>query len=96
MIPTIVGFVTNRSLLRRATLPLAAFGGVVVAGIVGFRVLAGVGTIEAAFGGHIHEQCRQMQTDRTIDGLEDHVVICGHGTFGRTIAARLRERRASS
>lgn len=122
-------------------LPLAVFGSVVVAGIVGFRVLAGIGTIEAAFwlidptsldlhfdreggpetlakayaivvtvglvvsslwigetvlsaafGGHIQEQFRHMQTDRTIDGLEDHVIICGHGMFGQTIVARLHER----
>lgn len=141
MTPRITGIATDHPLLQRATLPLAAFGGVVVAGVVGFRVLAGVGTIEAAFwlldptsldlhfeaesgpetlakayaivvtvglvvsslwigetvlsaafGGHIHEQFIHMQTDRTIGGLEDHVVICGHGMFGRTIAARLRER----
>jgi voltage-gated potassium channel len=122
-------------------LPLAAFGSVVVAGVVGFSVLAGVGTIEAAFwlidptsldlhfereggpetltkayaiavtvglvvtglwigetvlstafGGHVQDQLRHMQTDRTIDGLEDHVIICGHGMFGQTIAARLPER----
>jgi voltage-gated potassium channel len=122
-------------------LPLAAFGSVVVAGVVGFSVLAGVGTIEAAFwlidptsldlhfereggpetltkayaiavtaglvvtglwigetvlstafGGHVQDQLRHMQTDRTIDGLEDHVIICGHGMFGQTIAARLTER----
>lgn len=121
-------------------LPLAAFGVVVVAGVVGFSLLAGVGPIEAAFwlidptsldlhfdreggpetltkayaivvtaglvvsglwigetvlsaafGGHVHEQFRLMQTDRTIDGLEDHVIICGHGMFGQTIATRLTE-----
>lgn len=141
MTPRIVGIVAGRPLLRRATLPLAAFGCVVIAGVIGFRLLADIGTIEAAFwlmdptsldlyfegeggpetlakayaivvtvglvvsslwigetvlsaafGGHIQERFIHMHTDRTIDGLEDHVVICGHGMFGRTIAARLRER----
>lgn len=49
MTPSITGIVTDRPLLRRAMLPLATFGGVVVAGIVGFRTLAGIGMIEAAF-----------------------------------------------
>ncbi|ADJ14356.1 potassium channel family protein [Halalkalicoccus jeotgali] len=130
---------TNRPLLRRAVVPLAAFGGVVVAGVVGFVVLGGVGAVEAtfwladptsielhfageeggsetatkayalgvtvglvvtglwvgetvlsaAFGGQVQEELRRMQTDRAIDDARDHVIICGYGTFGRTIADRL-------
>jgi voltage-gated potassium channel len=33
-----------------------------------------------------------MQTKRAIDDCAGHVVICGHGMFGRTVAQRLRER----
>jgi voltage-gated potassium channel len=43
----------------------------------------------AAFGGQMQEELRYMQTDRAIDDLEDHVIICGYGMFGRTIADRL-------
>lgn len=141
MAPRTVEIVTDRPLLRRAAVPIAAFGSVVVAGVLGFSVLGGVSLIEAAFwlidptslelhfegengaetvtkayaivvtvgmvvtglwigetvlstafGGQIQEEFKRMQTDRAIDDLEDHVVICGHGMFGRTIAARLRER----
>jgi len=120
--------------------PLLSFGGVVVAGIVGFVLLTDVGVVEAtfwildltsiefhfqdhggperavkayailvrlgivltgvwigetvlsaAFGGQIQEELRTVRTKRNIDDLNDHVIICGYGIFGRTIAARLRE-----
>jgi voltage-gated potassium channel len=34
-----------------------------------------------------------MQNDRTIDQLDDHVVICGYGMFGRTVADSLADGR---
>ncbi|KYH26228.1 hypothetical protein HAPAU_13230 [Halalkalicoccus paucihalophilus] len=37
----------------------------------------------------MQEELRYMQTDRATDDLEDHVIICGYGMFGRTIADRL-------
>lgn len=128
----------RRSLLRRLLRPVLAFATVVVAGVVGFRLIGGVGTIEAlfwlldptsielhfqhhdgpdtlvkayaivvlsglvvaglwtgetvfsaAFGGRITEEVNQMQMQGTIDELENHVVVCGYGTFGKTIANRL-------
>lgn len=45
----------------------------------------------AAFGGQIREELEHMQVKRNIEELDDHVIICGYGTFGKTIAARLRE-----
>jgi voltage-gated potassium channel len=58
-----------------------------------FAVAVWIGetVLSAAFGGQITEELRQMQTERTIEDLSDHVVICGYGIFGRTLAARLRE-----
>lgn len=131
---------TRRTLMRRLLRPLLAFGLVVVAGVVGFRLLAGVGIVEsvfwlidptsielhfrshegpatmvkayaiviltglvvaglwtgetvfsAAFGGQISEEFNRMQMEHSIDELENHVVVCGYGTFGKTIANRLRE-----
>ena len=46
--------------------------------------------LSATFGGTISRELREMQAKRTIEDLEDHVVICGYGTFGRTVADRLR------
>jgi hypothetical protein len=131
-----------RPLVRRAVRPIGAFAGVVVAGVVGFTLLADVGVVEAlfwlvdptsielhfgehsgperlvkayavvvlsglvlaglwtgetvlaaTFGGQISEELERMQNDRAIADLDDHVVICGYGMFGRTIADSLgRER----
>jgi hypothetical protein len=133
------GPIVPRPLLRRAVRPVGAFAGVVVAGVVGFTALAGVGVVDAlfwlvdptsielhfrehegperlvkayavvvvaglvlaglwtgetvlsaTFGGQISEELRRMQNDRTIDQLDGHVIICGYGMFGRTIADSLR------
>ncbi|WP_211330649.1 potassium channel family protein [Halalkalicoccus subterraneus] len=135
---SIIAVVASRPLLRRAVVPLAAFAGVVVAGVAGFVLLGGVGVVEAAFwlvdltsvelhfegadgpetatkayavlvtvglvvtglwvgetalsaafGGRMQEELRYMQTNRSIDELEDHVIICGYGMFGQTIAERV-------
>lgn len=131
---------TDRPLLRRALVPTATFGGVVVAGVAGFTLLADVGPIEAAFwlldptslelhfeshagperltkayallvftglvlasiwtgetvldaafGGQISDEVRRVQTERKISELEGHVIVCGYGMFGRTVAARMLE-----
>jgi voltage-gated potassium channel len=131
----------SRPLARRVGRPVAAFAALVVAGVVGFGALAGVGAIEAlfwlldptsieifvashdaparslrafalvvesglilsglwigetvvsaTFGGRIGTELRQMQVERTIDETEQHVVVCGYGTFGKTIARQLRDR----
>lgn len=47
--------------------------------------------LSAAFGGQIQDELQHMKLEQTIDGFDRHVVICGYGTFGRTIAARLQE-----
>jgi voltage-gated potassium channel len=129
----------RRSLLRRLLRPLLAFLSVVGAGVVGFRALAGVGTVDALFwlldptsielhfqrhggpatlvkayavvilgglvvvglwtgetalsalfGGTIRDEITRMQTKQQVDEQSNHVIICGYGTFGKTIAERLR------
>ncbi|QLH80066.1 NAD-binding protein [Halosimplex rubrum] len=131
----------SRPLARRVGRPVAAFAALVVAGVVGFAALAGVGAVEAlfwlldptsieifieshdaparslrafaivvesglilsglwigetvvsaTFGGQIGTELRQMQVERTIENTERHVVVCGYGTFGKTIARQLRDR----
>ncbi|ELZ04271.1 potassium channel family protein [Natrialba aegyptia] len=130
----------RRPVLRQLLRPVVAFIAVIVAGIVGFRTVDGIGIIDslfwlidptsielhfqthegpatlvkayaivvlsglvvaslwigetlfsAAFGGQIQEEFKHMKIEQDISALSDHVVICGYGTFGKTIAARLRE-----
>ncbi len=135
-----LGAFVRRTLVRRLLRPVGAFVFLVVAGVVGFSTVHGVGVVDAlfwlvdptsielhfqahdgparlvkayavviltglvvvglwigetfvaaAFGGRIHEELRYMQIQHEIDTLENHVVICGYGTFGKTIAAQLGE-----
>ncbi|MFB9807472.1 potassium channel family protein [Haladaptatus pallidirubidus] len=137
---TLVGAVAHRPLLRRMLRPVVVFALIVVAGMVGFSTLDGVGIVDAlfwlldptsielhfqnhdgpatfikayaivilsglivaslwigetlfsaAFGGQIQTELKQMQLERNIKELDDHIIICGYGTFGKTIAARLRD-----
>ncbi|MFD1565686.1 potassium channel family protein [Haloarchaeobius amylolyticus] len=137
------GFVfhlAGRPLLRRALVPIGCFATVVVAGIVGFSVLGGVGPLEATFwlvdltsidlhfqehagperatkayaivvtaglvlsglwigetvvtetfGGRIPTEVSRATMQRRIDDSDEHVIVCGYGMFGRTIADRLAE-----
>jgi len=63
------------------------FGTLVVAGVwIGETVLT------TAFGGQMREGIEHMQTKRAIDELDDHVIICGYGLFGRTVAKQIGER----
>jgi Trk K+ transport system NAD-binding subunit len=36
------------------------------------------------------EELKRMQNDRAIADLDDHVIICGYGMFGRTVVDSLR------
>jgi len=74
---------------ERATKTFAV--GVFVA-LVLVGVWVGESALDAAFDGRLGRELIRMQTQRAIDGLADHVVICGHGMFGRTVAEQLRER----
>jgi len=48
--------------------------------------------LSAAFGGLIGRELKTVQIKKEIENLDDHVVVCGYGMFGRTVANRLRER----
>ncbi|MFB6081613.1 MAG: TrkA family potassium uptake protein [Halanaeroarchaeum sp.] len=137
-LPTPVLALANRPLLRHMLRPLAAFGAIVLVGVVGFWYWAHVGLVDAlfwiidptsielhfqahdgdgrvvkafavlvragmvvtvfwigetalasAFGGQIHEELQHMRMERQIADRSDHVVVCGYGTFGKTIANAL-------
>jgi voltage-gated potassium channel len=68
-----------------------AFTIVVRFGLILSGLWIGETALTAAFGGQITEELKRMQRERTISELSDHVVICGYGIFGRTLADRLRE-----
>jgi voltage-gated potassium channel len=45
--------------------------------------------LTAAFDGQLQGEFRRMQQERKLADLADHVVVCGYGMFGRTVAGRL-------
>jgi voltage-gated potassium channel len=61
-----------------------ARGGLVVVGL-----WLGQTVVSALFGGQITEELKRVQQERTIAELSDHVVICGYGMFGETLAQQL-------
>ncbi|WP_435358321.1 potassium channel family protein [Haloarchaeobius sp. DFWS5] len=65
---------------------------VVVSGLVVAGLWMGETFLSATFGGQMRTELRQVQMTRTISTLDDHVVVCGYGMFGKTVAASLRER----
>lgn len=68
-----------------------AFSVLVSAGLVLTGLWIGETAVTAAFGGQIQEELRRVQDERALETVSDHVVICGYGMFGRTVAQRLRD-----
>jgi hypothetical protein len=66
-----------------------AYAVVVLSGLVLAGLWTGETVLAAAFGGQITGELKRMQNDRAIADLDDHVVICGYGMFGRTVADSL-------
>lgn len=66
-----------------------AFALIVFVALILSALWIGETVVGAAFGGQIQEEVKRMQTKRHIDELSDHVVVCGYGIFGRTIANTL-------
>ena len=64
---------------------------VVFSGLVLSSIWAGETVVSAAFGGQIGTELRRIRMERQIETLENHVVVCGFGMFGRTITERLAE-----
>lgn len=62
-----------------------------------FLIMFGTGTalytlgvlLETLFEGHLNDQFGRRQMQREIDGLRDHIVVCGYGQVGQAIAAEL-------
>ena len=63
---------------------LLVFGGLILTGL-----WLGETVVGAAFGGQIQEELKRVTTERRIDELDDHVVVCGYGMFGRTVSNTL-------
>ena len=66
-----------------------AFAVVVFLGLILSALWIGETVIGTAFGGQIQEEIKRVYTERHIEDLTDHVIICGYGIFGRTIASTL-------
>ncbi|MFB6118316.1 potassium channel family protein [Halosegnis sp.] len=64
---------------------------IVFSGLIVASLWAGETVVTAAFGGVIGEELRDIRMTREIQQLDDHVVVCGFGMFGRTITQRLSE-----
>jgi hypothetical protein len=45
--------------------------------------------LTASFGDRIQEEYNRMQNEREIAELDRHVLVCGYGVFGQTVADRL-------
>jgi voltage-gated potassium channel len=68
-----------------------AFAVLARAGLVVVGLWLGQTVVSALFGGQITEELKRVQQERTIAELSDHVVVCGYGMFGETLAQRLDE-----
>jgi voltage-gated potassium channel len=66
-----------------------AFALLVSLGLILSTLWIGETVLGAVFGGRIQEELERMQTKRRIDELTGHTVICGYGSFGRTVANTL-------
>jgi hypothetical protein len=73
--------------------PVKAFAVVVFSALVLAGVWIGETVLSTAFGGRMREELERVQTQRAIDEAEDHVVVCGYGLFGRTVADGVAEDR---
>jgi len=68
---------------------LRAYAIVVQSGLILSGLWIGETVLSATFGGQIGTELKQMQVARTIENCENHVIVCGYGTFGKTIARTL-------
>lgn len=68
-----------------------AYAVVVTAGLVLSGLWIGETVVTELFGGRISTEVSRATMQRRIDNSDDHVIVCGYGMFGRTIANRLAE-----
>ena len=67
-----------------------AFAILVTGGLVVSSVWIGETVLTTAFGEQIRREVKHVRDTSQIDSLENHVVVCGYGLFGETVAAHLR------
>ncbi|QFU84162.1 potassium channel protein [Natronorubrum aibiense] len=68
-----------------------AYAVLVTVGLVLTGVWIGETVVTEAFGGRIRTELSRVTMHRRIENTDDHVIVCGYGMFGRTIANRLAE-----
>ena len=68
-----------------------AYAVFVYTGLVLTGLWTGETVVAAAFGGQIRRGVRRVQNERKLERIADHVVVCGYGIFGRTVAGELVE-----
>jgi voltage-gated potassium channel len=66
-----------------------AFSLLVVISLILSTLWIGESVLGAVFGGQVKQELKRMQTKRHIDEMADHMIVCGYGSFGRTIANTL-------
>ena len=66
-----------------------AFSLVVTVSLILSTLWIGESVLGAVFGGQVQAELKRMQTKRHIDEMTDHMIVCGYGSFGRTIANTL-------
>ena len=70
---------------------LRAYSLVITGALVLTGLWIGETVLTAAFGGQIQEEVTQAHMEQRIENATDHVVVCGYGMFGRTVANHLAE-----
>jgi voltage-gated potassium channel len=68
-----------------------AYAVAVTVGLVLSGLWIGETVLTEAFGGQIQAEVSRATMHRRIQRSDDHVIVCGYGMFGRTIANRLTE-----
>jgi voltage-gated potassium channel len=81
-----VGSLTKVSPLERAWGMLA-----IVVGLV--AVLFGFGSLMAMFTGDVAQMLERRKMRRKLHDMKNHIVVCGYGRVGRSVAAELRRQK---
>ncbi|SER55981.1 potassium channel family protein [Natrinema salaciae] len=68
-----------------------AYAILVTAGLVLSGLWIGETVVTEVFGGRIPTAVSRATMQRQIDTTDGHVIVCGYGMFGRTVANRLAE-----
>lgn len=66
-----------------------AYAIAILSGLVVTGLWTGETLFSAAFGGQLTDELTAMNVHRRIDERESHAIVCGYGTFGRTVAEGL-------